>query len=82
MFTNVLSNAGYGTMPNKSPIDNAEFCDFSGEYSGAGASGSGWIDVLADKSTAHNVGDGLSESLDGFEWLVGGMAKRSEPDLV
>lgn len=69
-------------MAKKSPIDNAEFCDFSGEYSGAGASGEGWIDVLADKSTAYNVGDGLSESLNGFEWLVGGMAARSDTDVA
>ena len=69
-------------MGRRSPIENAEFCDFSGEYSGAGASGEGWIDVLAEKSVAHNVGDGLSESLDGFEWLVGGMARRSEQDYA
>lgn len=69
-------------MRNRSPIDNAEFCDFSGEYSGAGASGAGWIDVLADKSTAQNLGDGLSESLNGFEWLVGGMAKRGDYDTI
>ena len=67
-------------MQNRSPINNAEFCDFSGEHSGAGASGNGWIDVLADKSTAHNLGDGLSESLNGFEWLVGGMAKQRDFD--
>lgn len=65
-------------MGRRSPIESAEFCDFNGEQSGAGASGEGWIDVLADKSTAYNLGDGLSESLDGFEWLVGGMAKRRE----
>ena len=69
-------------MRNRSPIETAEFCDFSGEYSGAGASGEGWIDVLAEKSTAQNLGDGLSESLNGFEWLVGGMAKRSDFDAV
>ena len=69
-------------MQNRSPIETAEFCDFSGEYSGAGASGEGWIDVLADKSTAHNLGDGLSESLDGFEWLVGRVAHRSDADLA
>jgi len=69
-------------MRNRSPIETAEFCDFSGEYSGAGASGEGWIDVLAEKSTAQNLGDGLSESLNGFEWLVGGMAKRSDFDAI
>jgi len=69
-------------MRNRSPIETAEFCDFSGEYSGAGASGEGWIDVLADKSTAHNLGDGLSESLNGFEWLVGGLAKRTDVDAI
>lgn len=67
-------------MGKKSPIDSAEFCDFSGEYSGAGASGTGWIDVLAEKSTAHNLGDGLSESLDGFGWLVGDLASRADRD--
>jgi len=69
-------------MQNRSPIETAEFCDFSGEHSGASASGEGWIDVLADKSTAHNLGDGLSESLNGFEWLVGGMAKRNDFDAI
>lgn len=57
-------------------LEAADLCDFSGECSGAGASGAGWIDVLADKATAHNCGDGLAESLDGFEWLVGDMNKR------
>ncbi len=69
-------------MRNRSPIEDAEFCDVSGEYSGASASGEGWIDVLADKSTAHNLGDGLSESLNGFEWLVGRMAHRSDFDPI
>lgn len=69
-------------MGKKSPIDSAEFCDFNGEYSGAGASGEGWIDVLADKSTAHNVGDGLADSLDGFGWLVGDLAARTEREYA
>ncbi len=69
-------------MGKRSPFDGHEFCDFSGEYSGAGAGGQGWIDVLADKSTAHNVGDGLSESLDGFGWLVGDMAHRTSRDTA
>ncbi len=69
-------------MDRRSPIDQAEFCDFNGEYSGAGASGEGWIDVLAEKSTAHNLGDGLSESLDGFGWLVGDLAARAERDAA
>ena len=69
-------------MGKRSPIEQAEFCDFSGEYSGAAASGEGWIDVLAEKSTAHNFGDGLSESLDGFGWLVGDLAARAERDSV
>ena len=69
-------------MSKRSPFDSDEFCDFSGEYSGASGSGEGWIDVLADKSTAHNVGDGLSESLDGFGWLVGDLAKRAGRDFA
>lgn len=69
-------------MSKRSPLDSVEFYDFSGEYSGAGASGEGWIDVLADKSTAQNVGDGLSESLDGFGWLVGDLASRAKRDVA
>ena len=69
-------------MRNRSPIETAEFCDVSGEYSGASASGEGWIDVLAEKSAAHNVGDGLSESLSGYEWLVGRMAYRNDFDAI
>jgi len=69
-------------MRERSPFDSEEFCDFSGEFSGAGASGGGWIDVLAEKSTAQNVGYGLSESLDGFGWLVGDLASRTREDLI
>ena len=69
-------------MSKRSPLDSHEFSDFNGEYSGAGASGAGWIDVLADKSTAHNLGDGLSESLDGFGWLVGDLAARTKHDAA
>jgi len=69
-------------MGKRSPFDSEEFCDFSGEYSGAGGSGGGWIDVLAEKSTTKNIGDGLAESLDGFGWLVGDLAKRSEQDFA
>lgn len=69
-------------MGKRSPIESDEFCDFNGEHSGAGGSGAGWIDVLAEKSTAYNLGDGLSESLDGFDWLVGDLARRGEAEYA
>ena len=55
------------------PFDRAEFCDVNGEYSGSVGSDFGWIDALAEKSEVHTLDEGLEESVDGFQWLVGRM---------